>query len=39
MEDAEGVRATCPAVPTSLDCAGDLVAGKRFHFTSLDTPR
>ena len=32
MEDAERVRAVCSAVPTALDCAGDLVAGERFRF-------
>ena len=32
MEDAEIVMAVCSAIPTSLDCTGDLVAGERFHF-------
>ena len=29
MKDAEEVGS---AVPTALDCAGDLVAGERFRF-------
>ena len=32
MEDAEGVRAACYALPIALDCAGDMVAGERFSF-------
>ena len=31
MEDAENVRAVCSAIPTALDCTGDLVAGERFR--------
>ena len=31
MEDAESVRAICPATPTALDCTGDLVDGERFR--------
>ena len=31
MEDAESVRAACSAIPTALDCTGDLVAGDRFR--------
>ena len=27
MEDAEEVRVACSAIPTALDCTGDLVAG------------
>ena len=27
MQDAERVRAVCSAIPTALDCTGDLVAG------------
>ena len=27
MEDAERVRVVCSAIPTALDCTGDLVAG------------
>ena len=36
MEDAERVRTVCSAIPTALDCTGDLGAGERFHFTSFD---
>ena len=32
MEDAERVKAVCTAIPTALDCTGDLVAGERFFF-------
>ena len=32
MQDAEGVMAICSAIPTALDCTGDLVAGERFRF-------
>ena len=26
--NAEGIRAVCSAIPTSLDCTGDLVVGE-----------
>ena len=32
MEDAERVRAVCSAIPTALDCTGDLDADERFRF-------
>ena len=32
MEGAERGRAICSAIPRTLDCTGDLVAGERFGF-------
>ena len=32
VEDAERFRAVCSAIPTALNCTGDLVAGEQFRF-------
>ena len=32
VEDTERVRVVCYAIPTALDCTGDLVAGEQIHF-------
>ena len=31
MEDADGVRAICSAIPKCLEFTGNLVAGQRFR--------
>ena len=35
MEDAEGMKAVCPAISTALDFTGGLVAGERFRFLEI----